>query len=265
VIERPIGTDLGEPSLAESPLVDPLVEMKAVSKRFGGVRAVEDASLLLRAGEVLALLGHNGAGKSTLIRMLSGALSPDSGEIRLSGRSVRFGSPRDAREHGIETVYQDLALADNLGAAANLFLGRERVTRFGALDETGMEREAREAILGVNPRFRDFLSPVERLSGGERQSVAIARAVHFDARVLILDEPTASLGPAETQNVARQIDRLREAGLGIVLVSHDLEDVFALADRVVVLGGGRVTGTFDTPALSREELLAAIVAGAVAP
>lgn len=239
----------------------PLVEMVGVSKRFGGVHAVEDASLELHAGEVLGLLGHNGAGKSTLIRVLAGAHRPDAGEIRLAGRKVRFASPRDARENGVETLYQDLALADNLDAPANLFLGRELLTRFGTLDDVAMERTAREVIQRVNPRFRDFASPVKLLSGGERQSVAIARAVHFDARVLIMDEPTAALGPAETQNVATQVRALRDAGLGIVLVSHDLHDVFALSDRVVVMANGRVLATHATADLTPDALLALIVGG----
>lgn len=241
---------------------EPIVELRSVSKHFGGVHAVEDASLSLAAGEVVGLLGHNGAGKSTLIRLLAGAYPLDAGEIRIAGERVKFASPRDARAHGIETLYQHLALADNLGAAANLFLGRELLTRFGTLDEAAMERVAREVIARVNPRFRDFESPVARLSGGERQSIAIARAVHFEARVLVLDEPTAALGPEETLNVAARIRRLRDAGLAIVLVSHDLHDVFALSDRVVVMRAGCVDGTYATADLTPERLLALIVGGA---
>lgn len=239
----------------------PLVEMRGVCKHFGGVHAVDDVSLELHAGEVLGLLGHNGAGKSTLIRLLSGALLLDAGEIRIGGERVRISSPRSARALGIETLYQDLALADNLNAPANLFLGRELVRRFGTLDEVAMERTAREVIQGVNPRFEDFESPVKHLSGGERQSVAIARAVHFRARVLIMDEPTAALGPAETQAVAAQIQALRDAGLAIVLVSHDLRDVFDLADRVVVMRAGRVQATHRTSELTPDSLLSMIVGG----
>jgi D-xylose transport system ATP-binding protein len=242
----------------------PLVEMRGVSKHFGGVHAVENVSLTLAAGEVLGLLGHNGAGKSTLIRLLAGAHTLDAGEIYVGGERAHLRSPRDARDLGIETLYQDLALADNLDAAGNLFLGRELLKRFGALDLVAMERVAREVIRSVNPRFDDFRSPVQHLSGGERQSVAIARAVHFRARVLILDEPTAALGPAETRNVGQVIERLRTAGLGIVLVSHDLHDVFALSDRVVVMKAGGVLGIHETSELTQEQLLTMIVGGASA-
>ena len=238
-----------------------LVEMRAVSKRFGGVHAVERADLALEPGEVTGLLGHNGAGKSTLIALLSGALRLDAGEIRIDGSRVDIRSPRDARALGIETLYQDLALADNLDAPANLFLGRERVDRFGLLDDRAMERIAREVIGRVNPRFRDFRSPVARLSGGERQSIALARAVHFRARVLVLDEPTASLGPEETRAASDQIRALRDSGLAIVLVSHDIHDVFELSDRVVVMKSGRVVAAKPAAELTRDTLLALIITG----
>lgn len=241
-----------------------LVEMRGVGKRFGGVHAVEGVDFSLYAGEVVGLLGHNGAGKSTLMALLSGALCRDAGEIAIGGEVVSLDSPRAARDRGVEALYQDLALADNLSAPANLFLGRELRTRFGLLDEDAMERDARDAIRSVNPRFRDFDSPVATLSGGERQSVAIARAVHFDAKVLILDEPTAALGPEETRGVVDQVRRLRAAGLGIVLVSHDLHDVFELSDRVVVMKSGRVIASRSTDDVSREELLELVIAGAAA-
>ena len=166
-----------------------IVRMRGVSRQFGGVHAVEDVDFELDSGEVVGLLGHNGAGKSTLMALLSGALTPSCGEILIDDRPVTLDSPRAARDLGIEALYQDLALADNLGAAANLFLGRELQTRLGLLDEDAMERVARDVIHSVNPRLRDFASPVSRLSGGERQSIAIARAVHFGARVLILPAP----------------------------------------------------------------------------
>jgi D-xylose transport system ATP-binding protein len=240
----------------------PRVHMRGVSKAFGGVHAVEDADFDLEAGEVVGLVGHNGAGKSTLMALLSGALVRDTGEIAIDGKPVEIRSPRGARDLGIEALYQDLALADNLPAAANLFLGRELCGPFGLLNEAAMERVAREVIHRVNPRFSDFRSPVKLLSGGERQSIAIGRAVHFQAKVLILDEPTAALGPEETRHVGELVRRLRDEGLGIVLVSHDLHDVHALSDRVVVMKGGRVIASRATRDVSRESLLELIIAGA---
>ncbi len=242
-------------------MTQPLVQMLGVSKRFGGVHAVQGADLSLHAGEIVALVGHNGAGKSTLVALLSGALEPDDGEIRIAGDLARIRAPRDAQRLGIETLYQDLALADNLDAVANLFLGRELRGRLGLLDQAAMEREARAAMQRVNPHFTDFRSPVRALSGGERQSVAIARAVHFEARVLILDEPTAALGPEESSIVVDQIRRLRDDGLGVLLVSHDLRDVFALADRIIVMKGGRVIGVRARAAMTPDTLLAMIISG----
>ncbi len=244
-----------------SPSSGPRVELKGVHKRFGGVHAVEDVSLELYAGEVVGLLGHNGAGKSTLMRTLSGADPLDSGEIRIDGRPVRIRDPRDARTLGIETLYQDLALAENLDATANLFLGREQLTRWGTLDDAGMERDAHRVISRLNPGVPSLSAPVATLSGGERQCVAIARAIRFEPRVLIMDEPTASLGPAETAQVARIIRELRSGGLGIFLVSHDLHDVFELADRVCIMRGGRLVATRRVSETTREEVLELIIAG----
>jgi D-xylose transport system ATP-binding protein len=239
----------------------PLVEMRGIQKRFGGVRAVDGADLALRAGEVLGLLGHNGAGKSTLLQGLSGALPVDAGEILLEGRAVRIRSPRDARALGIETLYQDLALAENLDATANLFLGRELTTRLGLLDEEAMERAARDVVRRLEPAFERFGVPVRSLSGGERQLVAIARAVLFRARVLILDEPTAALGPAEARAVGELVRRLRDEGLALLVVSHDLHDVFELADRVAVMQRGRVVAERLRSETTREEVLALVVGG----
>jgi D-xylose transport system ATP-binding protein len=239
----------------------PLVELRGVSKRFGGVHAVRDVTLALARGEVVGVLGHNGAGKSTLMKLLSGALAIDSGEIRFQGRPVSLRTPRDARGLGIEALYQTLALADNLDTAANLFLGREMVTRLGTLDDRAMERAAAEVIGRLDPHFPSLREPVRNLSGGERQLVAIARAIHFDARVLILDEPTAALGPQETRRVAELVRRLAATGLGVFLVSHDLHDVFDLADRVAVMKNGRLVGTRATAETSREEVLGMIIAG----
>ena len=239
----------------------PRVELRHVHKRFGGVHAVEDVSLELWPGEVVGVLGHNGAGKSTLMRTLSGAGPLDRGEIRVDGEPVRIRSPREARALGIETLYQDLALAENLDAAANLFLGRERVTRFGILDEAGMQQEARELISRLVPGFHNLDAEVASLSGGERQCVAIARAICFEARVLIMDEPTASLGPAETEQVAGVIRELKARGLGLFLVSHDLHDVFDQSDRVCVMRGGRVVAVRRVSETTHDEVLQLIISG----
>lgn len=239
----------------------PLVEMRRVSKRFGGVHAVDGVSLDLHAGEVVGILGHNGAGKSTLVRMLSGAGAPDDGEIRVGGAPASLESPREARAQGVEMLHQTLALAENLDAAANVFLGRELTTRWGTLDDEAMERATRDVMARLNPEFSRFRDPVARLSGGERQAVAIARAVQFEARVLILDEPTAALGPRETGVVAGLIRRLAGDGLGIFLVSHDLHDVFDLSDRVAVLKNGRLVGVRRTREVSRDDVLGMIVSG----
>ena len=216
----------------------PLVELKNISIAFGGIRAVDDASVDLHAGEVVALLGHNGAGKSTLIKVLSGAYKRDHGEIRVNGEPAQISNPRDAKNYGIETIYQTLALADNVDAAANLFLGRELKTRWGTLDDAAMESEARKVMGRLNPRFQRFKDPVKSLSGGQRQSVAIARAILFNARILIMDEPTAALGPQETAQVGELVKQLKADGIGIFLISHDIHDVFDLADRVCVMTEG---------------------------
>jgi D-xylose transport system ATP-binding protein len=240
----------------------PLLELRGVSKRFAGVHAVEDVSLDVAAGEVLALVGHNGAGKSTLAKLVAGSLRPDAGEIRLAGSAVAFRSPREARALGIEALYQDLALAENLDAAANVFLGRELVTRFGWLDEGAMERAARLAIARVQPRLLDVRAPVARLSGGQRQAVAIARALQFRARLLLLDEPTASLGPEERRAFDDLVRRLRGEGVAIVLVSHDLHDVFALSDRIAVMRAGRLAGTHRVAEATPERVLETMLTGA---
>jgi D-xylose transport system ATP-binding protein len=242
-----------------------LVELRNMSISFGGVRAVDDVSLDLQPGEVVGLLGHNGAGKSTLIKMLSGAYRPDAGEIRIDGTAVDIASPRDAKRHGIETIYQTLALAENLDAAANLFLGREVMSAWGTLDDVAMEAEARKVMARLNPNFRKFKDPVRALSGGQRQSVAIARAIYFNARIIIMDEPTAALGPQETQQVADLIVQLKREGIGIFLISHDIHDVFDLADRVAVMKNGKLVGTARTGDVSKDEVLGMIILGACPP
>jgi len=242
-----------------------LVEMRDVSIAFGGIKAVDRVSVNLDEGEVVALLGHNGAGKSTLIKILSGAYRADSGEIRVRGETVDIASPRDAKRYGIETIYQTLALADNVDAAANVFLGRERTTRWGTLDDATMEAETRKVMARLNPHFRRFTEPVRALSGGQRQSVAIARAIYFDARVLIMDEPTAALGPAETRQVGDLVGELKRQGIGIFLISHDIHDVFDLADRVAVMKNGRLVGTARVGDVTKDEVLGMIILGKCPP
>ncbi|WP_060608155.1 ATP-binding cassette domain-containing protein [Aureimonas altamirensis] len=239
--------------------------MEDISIAFGGIHAVERASVDLYPGEVVALLGHNGAGKSTLIKILSGAYRRDSGEIRVNGEATSITNPRDAKAHGIETIYQTLALADNVDAAANLFLGREMLTPWGTLDDAGMEAEARKVMGRLNPNFRRFKEPVKALSGGQRQSVAIARAILFNARILIMDEPTAALGPQETAQVGELVKELKKDGIGIFLISHDLHDVFDLADRVVVMKNGKVVGEALTSDVTKDEVLGMIILGKCPP
>ncbi len=243
----------------------PLIEMRDISIAFGGIKAVDGASIDLMPGEVVGLLGHNGAGKSTLIKILSGAYRADAGTIRVNGEEVTVASPRDAKRYGIETIYQTLALADNVDAAANIFLGRELLTGWGTLDDATMESETRKVMGRLNPHFRRFKEPVKALSGGQRQSVAIARAIYFNARVLIMDEPTAALGPAETKQVAELILQLKKQGIGIFLISHDLHDVFDLADRVTVMKNGKVVGTARTAEITQDEVLGMIISGKCPP
>jgi D-xylose transport system ATP-binding protein len=243
----------------------PLVEMNDISISFGGIRAVDHASIDLFPGEVVGLLGHNGAGKSTLIKILSGAYKRDTGSIRIDGQDATINNPRDAKGYGIETIYQQLAVADNVDAAANLFLGREITTPIGTLDDAAMESKAREVMGRLNPNFRRFKEPVKALSGGQRQSVAIARAILFNARILIMDEPTAALGPQETAQVGDLIKQLKSEGIGIFLISHDIHDVFDLADRVVVMKNGQVVGSARTSDVSKDEVLGMIILGKVPP
>jgi D-xylose transport system ATP-binding protein len=239
----------------------PLVEMRNISVSFGGVRAVDDVTIDLFPGEVVGLLGHNGAGKSTLIKVLSGAYHADSGEIWIEGNKVTIANARDALHNRIETIYQNLALADNLDACANLFLGREELLGSGLLDESKMEDATRKVMGRLNPNFKKFHAPVAALSGGQRQSVAIARTVHFNARILIMDEPTAALGVAETKVIHDLIRQLKKEGIGIFLISHDIHDVFDLADRVTVMKNGKLVGTVRTQDVTQDEVLGMIILG----
>lgn len=239
----------------------PLVQMVDIHKQFGGVHAVEGVTTDLYPGEVVGVLGHNGAGKSCLMRMLSGAMTPTRGEIYVNGEKASLKSPQDARGFGIETIYQTLALANHLDAPANLFMGRELKTRFGNLDEKRMLAEATDALRQLNPNFKNLRDPVARLSGGQRQVIAIARAIYFQAKVLIMDEPTAALGPSETAMVADLTKRLKNEGIGIFLISHDMEDVFELCDRVMVMNKGRNVGAFRIEDVNKDDILSLIIKG----
>ena len=239
----------------------PLVELRDIRVSFGGLHAVDGVTLPLNPGEVVALVGGNGAGKSTLMHTLAGAHPADSGQILVNGEPVTIATPRDARAQGIEVIYQKLALAENIDAAGNLFLGRELRTRTGALDDSAMASATRDVLKRLNPRFKNLSTPVKSLSGGQRQSVAIARAVHFNAKILIMDEPTAALGPAETAQVRELIEQLKSEGIGIFLISHDIHDVFDLADRISVMMQGRLVATVDKSKVTKDEVLAMIIMG----
>jgi D-xylose transport system ATP-binding protein len=239
----------------------PLVEMRNINVSFGGVHAVRDVSVDLLPGEVVGIVGGNGAGKTTLMRVLSGAHPADSGAVLIDGEEREIANPRDAKAFGIETIYQTLALADNVDAPANVFLGRELTTRLGTLDDSAMESETRKVMGRLNPNFQRFTIPVRSLSGGQRQSVAIARAVYFNARILIMDEPTAALGPAETAQVHGLIRQLKAEGIGIFLISHDIHDVFDLSDRISVMYHGRVVDTVSKDAVNTDDVLSMIILG----
>lgn len=239
----------------------PLVEMRDMQKAFGGIRAVDGVTVNLFPGEVVGVLGHNGAGKSVLMKMLSGALPRDGGEIYVNGERCEINNPRDARRYQIETIYQYLALADNLDAASNLFLGRELVTPLGLVDDAQMEAETRKIMGRLTPNFRRFNTPVAGLSGGQRQSVAISRAVYFNAKILIMDEPTAALGVEETRMVAELIDELKKQGIGIFLIDHDIHQVMHLCDRASVMKNGKLVGTVNVADVTDDDLLGMIILG----
>ncbi|MEX1092906.1 MAG: ATP-binding cassette domain-containing protein [Acidimicrobiia bacterium] len=239
----------------------PLVEMRDINVSFGGVHAVKDVTVDLYPGEIVAIVGGNGAGKSTLIKTLSGAQKPDSGKILIDGKPVAIHSPMEAKNLGVETIYQTLALADNIDAPSNVFLGREILTSVRTLDDSAMEDSTRKVMKRLNPRFENFKVAVQSLSGGQRQSVAIAKAVQFNARILIMDEPTAALGPAETEVVRDLMRQLKAEGIGIFLISHDIHDVFDLADRISVMLQGELVGTVNKEDVTMDEVLAMIIIG----
>ncbi|MDT9682250.1 ATP-binding cassette domain-containing protein [Streptomyces sp. TRM76323] len=235
----------------------PVLALRGVSKRFGAVQALTDVDLEIHAGEVVALLGDNGAGKSTLVKTISGVHPIDEGAIEWQGRPVRVTRPNDAQELGIATVYQDLALCDNLDVVANLFLGTE-VRRASVLDEIAMEKRAKELLDTLSIRIPSVRIPVASLSGGQRQVVAIARALIGDPKIVILDEPTAALGVEQTAQVLDLVERLRENGHGVILITHNMADVRAVADRAAILRLGRNNGVFRVKDTSHEEIIAAI-------
>ncbi|MFT4279680.1 ATP-binding cassette domain-containing protein [Microbacterium sp.] len=231
--------------------------MRGIGKHFGAVKALTDVDFWVNEGEVVALIGDNGAGKSTLVKVLAGVHPPDSGTIEFDGEPVHIGSPADAQDLGIATVFQDLALCDNLDVVANLWLGRELVTD-GSLDEVDMEQRTWTLLREIAAKIPSVRTPVAALSGGQRQTVAIARSLIGEPRVVILDEPTAALGVAQTAEVLNLIERLRERGHGVVLISHNMADVLAVADRIVVLRLGRNNGEFTAADVTSETLIAAI-------
>ncbi len=242
----------------------PLLELKAVSKNFGAVEALTAVDLVVNAGEIVALVGDNGAGKSTLIKSIAGIHPISSGQIYWQGQPVTVRSPKEAAQLGIEVVYQDLALADNLDVVQNMYLGREQLTRSFQLDRIGMERRALEVLDQLRvTTIRSVDQSVHGLSGGQRQSVAVAKAVMWSAKLLILDEPTAALGVAQTREVLALVRRLGEQGLGVVLISHNLHDVFEVADRIVVLRLGQNVAEFDRRTTSQTVVVEAITAGRV--
>lgn len=240
----------------------PLLELRGISKNFGAVQALYDVDFTVGPGEIVALVGDNGAGKSTLIKCVAGIHAVSSGEIFWESKKVHIASPRDSADLGIEVVYQDLALADNLDVVENMFLGREVLRGFRSLDRNSMESQALETLRSLAvTTIQSVRQPVAGLSGGQRQSVAVAKAVMWSAKLVILDEPTAALGVAQTRNVLELVKRLGERGLGVVIISHNLHDIFEVADRITVLRLGQNVAEFDRRSTTQREVVEAITAG----
>ena len=241
----------------------PILQVKDLYKHFGGLVAVDHVSLEVYPGEVVGLLGDNGAGKSTLIKMISGVYQPDGGQIVLYGSVASFSSPLEARKQGIETIYQDLALCENLDASANIFLGREPVRRqlgiFNVIDRAHMLEESRHVLGQLDIQIPNLRRPIRQMSGGQRQAVSIARAVYWNARLMIMDEPTAALGVAEQHKVLEIVRTLRERGVPVIIISHNLQDVFAVADRIIVMRRGRKVGERAMDETSENEVVGLIV------
>jgi len=240
----------------------PTLELRGITKAFGSVQALDDVDFEVRSGEVMALVGDNGAGKSTLIKCVAGIYPIDSGEILFDGKTVNIHGPKDAAQLGIEVVYQDLALCDNLDVVQNMFLGREMRSLLFRLKEAPMEERAAETLRSLSvTTIRSIKQPVASLSGGQRQSVAVARAVLWNSRIVILDEPTAALGVAQTRQVLDLVKRLAEQGLGVVIISHNLIDVFEVADRITVLRLGHNVGVYEREGTTQQEIVSAITFG----
>lgn len=237
---------------------EPRLKLRGINKTYGAVRALTNVDFEVYDGEVVGLVGDNGAGKSTLIKVIAGVGPSDSGSIFMDGQPVRIATPQAATHLGIETVYQDLALCDNLDVVSNLFLGREELTVWGALNDTRMERRTIEVLRTLDVKLPSARALVAQLSGGQRQSIAVAKSILRNAKVVLLDEPTAALGVAQTRQVLNLIRRLREQGLAVVVISHNLADVFEVVDRVVVLRLGRRVATFDVKTTTPERVVAAI-------
>lgn len=244
---------------------EPLLEVRNLSKNFGAVQALSDFSMVVQPGEVVALAGDNGAGKTTLIKAISGVYRPSAGEIRLRGEPVHFSTPQEARGKGIETIYQDLALADNLSIGANIFLGREPMTRaFGflpVLDRKKMADAARQTMALLDFHVSRMNAPVSNFSGGQRQAVAIGRAVYWNAQILIMDEPTAALGVPEQRKVISLIHQLKAQGRGVIFISHNLQDIFAVSDRIIVLRRGVQAGERRISETTHDEVVKLMVGG----
>jgi D-xylose transport system ATP-binding protein len=240
----------------------PTLQLRGITKSFGSVQALADVDFEVRTGEVMALVGDNGAGKSTLVKTIAGIHQPDSGEVLFEGKPVHISSPKEASRLGIEIVYQDLALCDNLDVVQNMFLGREERDWLWRLKEPAMEQRTAETLRGLSvTTIRSVRQPVASLSGGQRQSVAVAKAVLWNSKLVILDEPTAALGVAQTRQVLELVRRLGEQGLAVVLISHNLHDIFDVANRITVLRLGRDIGVYEREHTTQQEIVQAITAG----
>ncbi|CAG0905113.1 unnamed protein product [Cyprideis torosa] len=240
---------------------EPLVEMRHISKNFGGLQALSNASLEVYPGEVLGLLGHNGAGKSTMIKILAGAETASEGAIFINGHEAHIKGPNDARALGIETIYQELALCGNLDAPSNLYMGREISNRWGVLNKRAMKDETAQALSKLNIRIKSLDTEVETMSGGQRQAISISRAVHFDTKILIMDEPTAALGMEESKMVMDLTVELKKQGIGIIWISHDIHEVYNFTDRITIMHGGENVVTAPTRNFTEDEIVSMIISG----